>query len=319
MRQGKLSSSELKKNVLEVIKHRRPEIISGAALGEDCAEFFGSGKFLISTDPITGKTANLGSLAIKVASNDVIASGGEPFLAMLTIIAPITAKPSDIKIVMEDAEAEAAKMNLEIAGGHTEFSDSVNRMIASCTVIGKTNKHITATNPKIGDSIVVTKDVGLEGINIIVENLSDELGLSIEEIEEAKNYSNSLSILEEGRICRDFNVSSMHDITEGGIFGAISEVCEGAGVGAELYVEKIPVTKLSKKVADKIGIDIYKLLSSGSLLVTTSKPGELIELLSKAKIKATEVGVITGKLPYAVYSNGTKKLLKVCPDELFNV
>ncbi len=319
MRQGKLSSSELKKNVLEVIKHRRPEIISGAALGEDCAEFSGSGKFLISTDPITGKTANLGSLAIKVASNDVIASGGEPFLAMLTIIAPITAKPSDIKIVMEDAEAEAAKMNLEIAGGHTEFSDSVNRMIASCTVIGKTNKHITATNPKIGDSIVVTKDVGLEGINIIVENLSDELGLSIEEIEEAKNYSNSLSILEEGRICRDFNVSSMHDITEGGIFGAISEVCEGAGVGAELYVEKIPVTKLSKKVADKIGIDIYKLLSSGSLLVTTSSPSELIELLSKAKIKATEVGVITGKLPYAVYSNGTKKLLKVCPDELFNV
>ncbi|HHX49149.1 MAG TPA: AIR synthase [Clostridiales bacterium] len=319
MRQGKLSSIELKKNVIDVIKHRRSEVISGAALGEDCAEFVGNGKFLISTDPITGNTASIGSLAIKVASNDVIASGGEPFLAMITIIAPVSATADDIKLIMEDAEKEAKTINLEIAGGHTEFSDSVNRMVVSCTVIGKTDKHITATNPNIGDSIIVTKDVGLEGINIIVENLSDKLDLSNEEILEAKNYSNNLSVLKEGRICRDFKVSSMHDITEGGVFGAVSEICEGAGVGAHLYVDKIPVTELSKKVASKVGVDIYRLLSSGSLLVTTSKPKELISLLEKENIKATEIGEIKGKLPYAIYPDGTKEQLSVTPDELFKI
>lgn len=319
MRLGKLSSKELKTNVLEVIKHRRSEILCGAAIGEDCAEFSGSGRFLISTDPITGKTDSLGSLAITVASNDIIASGGEPFLAMLTIIAPKTATPDDIKVVMEDAEKEAKKMNIEIAGGHTEFSDAVNRMIASCTVVGKTTKHIAATSPKIGDSIIVTKDIALEGINIIVENLAKELKLTAEEIAEAKSYSHSLSILDEGRICRDFDVSSMHDITEGGVFGAVSEVCEGSGVGAELIVENIPVTELSKKVCQSIGVDIYRLLSSGSLLVTTSKPDELIELLNANNIKATNIGKIKGVLPYAIFPDGTKEKLKVTPDELLKI
>lgn len=315
-RQGKLSSAELKQNVLEIIKHRRPEVVCGAQLGEDCAEFSGCGRFLISTDPITGKTESIGSLAIKVSCNDVIASGGEPFLAMLTIIAPPEATPNDIRKIMLDAESEAKKMNLEIAGGHTEFSDSVTRIIASCTVIGKTNHHITATSPKEGDSIIVTKDVALEGLHIIAENYAKELDLTESEIKEAKSYSDSLNIAIEGRVCRDSDISSMHDITEGGVFGAISEVCEGSGLGAELYVEKIPVTKLGKKIAKKLDINNYRLLSSGSLLVTTSKPKELIDKLKDAGIKATEIGVIKGKLPYAIYPDGTREELKVEPDEL---
>ena len=36
-------------------------------------------------------------------------------------------------------------------------------------------------------------------------------------------------------------VFAMHDVTEGGIFGALWEMAEASGVGLEIDVKKIPI------------------------------------------------------------------------------
>ena len=89
----------------------------------------------------------------------------------------------------------------------------------------------------------------------------------------------------ESKIARRCGITSMHDITEGGIYGAVSELCEGAGVGARLYTDKIPVLPVTKAVCAELGADLYRLISSGSMLITTKDPGALIEALSKAALK----------------------------------
>ena len=55
----------------------------------------------------------------------------------------------------------------------------------------------------------------------------------------------------------------MHDVTEGGILGAVWEMCEIAGVGAEICFEDIPVTEVTKKISEHFGIDWLRLISSG--------------------------------------------------------
>ena len=109
MRYGKLTSDELKYSVLDVVKRRRKEVVCSAALGEDCASFKSEKLILISTDPITGTTVDIGSLSIKVASNDIYAAGGEPLLAMVTVIAPHDESIESIREIMLDAEKEAGK------------------------------------------------------------------------------------------------------------------------------------------------------------------------------------------------------------------
>lgn len=317
MRHGKLTGDELSDNVLGIIKHRRDEIICGAALGEDCACFKSNELMVISTDPITGATSNLGSLAIKVATNDIYAAGGEPFLAMVTIIAPVTSNVLEIREIMIDAEKEATTHNLEIVGGHTEFSDAVNRTVLSVVVVGKAKKHIRSTEIMEGDSVLLTKSVGLEGTVILSEKHADIFSFSDEEKRLLSTYSNSISVFAEAEILRELNISSMHDVTEGGVFGAVAEVCEGSGKGALIRIWDIPVTPLTQKVCDRLRISPYKLISSGSLLLTTSEPKKVMEKLRLADILVTEIGKIEGEKALAISLEGEVIPLKVNVDELF--
>ncbi|NLO64154.1 MAG: AIR synthase [Clostridiales bacterium] len=320
MRTGKLNSEELKDAVLSRIEHRRDEVITGAALGEDCASFRSDGLILISGDPVTGETSKIGELAIRVAANDIWAGGGEPFLVMLTIIAPVTYTPEDIKKIMTDAEAEAKAQNIEIAGGHTEFSDAVNRVIVCCTALGKAAKHFKVKSASVGESIVVTKYIGLEGTALLAEAFAERLENSLgkDAVEEALSLAKLTDVSAESKIARRCGITSMHDITEGGIYGAVSELCEGAGVGARLYTDKIPVLPVTKAVCAELGADPYRLISSGSMLITTKDPGALIEALSKAGIKASVVGEITEGKPTAI-DGGNEITLDVRADELFRL
>jgi len=306
--------------VLSRIAHRRDEVITGAALGEDCASFAADGLILVSSDPVTGETANIGSLSVKVATNDIWAGGGEPFLLMLTIIAPPTYTAEDIAAIMDDAEAEAKRQNVEIAGGHTEFSDAVNRALLSCTAIGKANKHFKVSSTMPGDSVIVTKYIALEGTALLAESYRDRLTnkLSSEVVEEALRLSELTGVGAESRIARTLHVSSMHDITEGGVYGAISELCERAGVGARILTDRIPVLPCTKAICQELGADPYRLISSGSMMITTPEPLAVIDALQKSGIKATLIGTIEGTKALAVLE-GAETELDVRPDEYFRL
>lgn len=318
MRYGKLTSDELKYSVLDVVKRRRKEVVCSAALGEDCASFKSEKLILISTDPITGTTVDIGSLSIKVASNDIYAAGGEPLLAMVTIIAPPDESIESIRGIMLDAENEASKHNLEIVGGHTEFSDAVNRIVVSVTVVGLTANHIRATSPDIGDYILVTKSVGLEGSVILAHEHAGKLNLTTKEKEELSSYSEKISIAKEAKLLATLPVSSMHDITEGGVLGAVAEVCEGAGLGAKIYIDLIPITPLTKKICDEFGVNPYGLISSGSMLITTAKPEIVKSKLKEINVESTEIGIITDGVAEAIYSDGSVLKIKTKPDQLFS-
>ena len=58
-----------------------------------------------------------------------------------------------------------------------------------------------------------------------------------------------LSVLSEAAVAVRSGVSAMHDVTEGGIFGALWEMAEASGVGLEIDLKRFPfVRKQSKSV-----------------------------------------------------------------------
>jgi hydrogenase expression/formation protein HypE len=59
----------------------------------------------------------------------------------------------------------------------------------------------------------------------------------------------------------------MHDITEGGVLGAVWEMCDIAKTGAEVWVDQIPVAEVTKKICDRFDIDYLRLISSGSMMI----------------------------------------------------
>ncbi len=141
MHEGKLDFDDLKNIIFHNKTVKRSEVKVRNDVGEDCSIIdFGDCEAIFSTDPITGAEKNIGKLAVHVNCNDIASAGGEPLGLMVTILAPVTSTLDDINNVMKEINEEAAKINVEIIGGHTEVTSAVNKMVISVTVIGKNLK-----------------------------------------------------------------------------------------------------------------------------------------------------------------------------------
>ena len=87
MKTGKVPESVLKRSIIKQIRTKRPEIIMGAAVGEDCAaiQLKDGEVYVTSTDPITGTSHEIGSLAIHVTANDIASAGAESMMTYFTL------------------------------------------------------------------------------------------------------------------------------------------------------------------------------------------------------------------------------------------
>lgn len=296
---GKLPNDVLEKIVLSNIKNKREEVLVRAAVGEDSAIIdFGNDLCVMSTDPITGATKDIGSLAVHISCNDVSTSGAEPIGVLMTILAPPSTTEEEIENIMKDAGEVAKEINVEIIGGHTEITDAVNRVIVSTTVIGKQSREKLPNSKEIevGDKVLITKYAGIEGTSIIAKELEEHLidKIGQEKLQLAKNMDSMLSVVKEGIICGNIGVRYMHDITEGGVLGAVWEASKATGKGIKVIEELIPIKDVTKEIGEILEINPYRLISSGSMLIIVEKEkiSVINEELDKNGIKSTVIGEI---------------------------
>ncbi|NMB07411.1 MAG: AIR synthase, partial [Tissierellia bacterium] len=299
---GKLPNEELEKIVFQNIKNKREEILVGSGIGEDNAIIdFGEEVCIMSTDPITGATKGIGKLAIYISCNDVASSGAEPIGALLTILAPPNTTKEDIEIIMKEAGVASKELNIEIMGGHTEITDAVNRVVISTTVVGKQKKKnmIDINKVSIGDKVLITKYAAIEGTSIIAKELEDYLEDKIgrDKVIEAQNMGELVSVVKEGILLGKIGVNYMHDITEGGILGAVWEGAVATNKGIKIYEDLIPIKGVTREITSILNIDPYKLISSGSMLVIAKedKIPEIEEKLAEENINITVIGEVIEK------------------------
>lgn len=321
---GKLPNKLLEQKILSKIQPTRDEILVGAGVGEDCSVIdFGEEICVLSTDPITGAAKEIGKLAIHISCNDVASNGVEPIAILLTILAPENTKLEDISQIMKDAKEAAASLNVEIIGGHTEVSTAVNRMVVSTTCIGKGKKELMVTShgAKLGDDVIMTKWAGLEGSAILANDRENELKSVIERelIEEAKTYMDYISVVTEGRIAGQVGVTAMHDVTEGGLLGAVWEIAEASRLAIEIREELIPITAATRAICDYYKLNPLGLISSGVMLITTNNSNKLLPALKEKGIQATIIGRVIEGQSVLVKEGIKTPINQPKSDELFKV
>lgn len=325
MKIGKLSESALQKLIFEQLNNKRDEVLAGPGIGEDCTALkLDSGEvFVASADPITGTTKDIGHLAVHVTANDLASSGAEPVGLIVTALFPPSIKEKQIKEIMQQMNIECGKLSIMVLGGHTEVTAAVNQTILSVTGIGKVQeeKLILSRNARPGQDIVITKHIGLEGTGIIAKEKEEELRqwFSASFIEEAKACMEDISVVPEGLAARDY-VSSMHDITEGGIYGALWEISKASNVGLEVTIENIPIKQHTIEICERYNLNPYQLISSGSMLMTTDNGQQLVEILKQKGIKGTIIGHTTDSRDKLIYRQGKAGNLEAPKqDELYKI
>jgi hydrogenase expression/formation protein HypE len=293
---GKLDNKLLEDIVFRSIHHRRPEVLTRPGVGEDCAVIdFGPYECVVSTDPITAASAQAGSLAIHVSCNDIASNGIAPIGVMLAVLLPEGTDEEEVRGIMREAAEAAADLDVEIIGGHTEITAAVTKPIIISTAIGRAEigASCSAKTMRAGDFFLLTKQAGLEGTGIIAGDFRHRLAdvLSSAEISEAEAMLSRVSVVREGVIAGRIGTSGMHDVTEGGVLGAVWEMCELSDTGAEIWEDAIPVAEITRKLCSHFGIDSLRLISSGSMLIA-ARPDEKERILSAVREAGVEISCI---------------------------
>lgn len=326
MKIGKLPENVLVRSVFKQLHTKRPEVYIGAGVGEDCAAMMlaEDEMFVVSTDPITGTTQDIGKVGMLVTLNDLASAGAEPVGVLLTALLPERIREAQIRRMMQQIDAECAKYNVQVMGGHTEITRAVNQPILTVTGIGKVKKGqmISTGGARPGDDIVVTKWIAIEGTSILAKEKEEELLTRYPSalIQIAKDMDQYLSVVPEAAIAVKSGVSAMHDVTEGGIFGALWEMAEASGVGLEIDIKKIPIRQESVEVCEFFGINPYELISSGSMLIATADGNQLVRNLEEAGIHASVVGKATEGNDRVLVNGEERRFLEPPKvDELYKV
>lgn len=316
----------LERCVLSHTGVHRPEVILPPAIGEDCTALSVGGDLLVvSSDPITGASSEIGWYAVHVGCNDLAADGATPIGVMLTILAPEGASDESclgqIRDLMASAGLAASQLGISIIGGHTEVTSAVTRLVVCVTAIGRVQpgKLVTVRNARPGLLLIVTKTVGLEGASILAREKRAMLEKAIprEILERAAGFVGQISVVKDGLVAAAGGAVAMHDITEGGLLGAVWELCRASGCGAVIHRSAVPIEYETVSICTALGLDPLRLISSGSMLIAASKESRVSEELEKAGVRATVIGETTSGGIYIEDGGILQEILPPESDELW--
>lgn len=293
MRLGKLDNDVLEALVLQKFIKRRPESLAAPQIGLDCATLDLAGDLaVLSCDPITSAgIAHLGRLTVNVCCNDAAAAGAEPVGMLVTLLAPPFATEAEIARIADDLADAARRANVDILGGHTEVTDAVTRYTTCSSVIARMSRDRILCGMQAGDAIVMTKWAGLEGTAIIVADYAQRLDV-VPAI--PLDLDDALSVVPEGRIAMLHGAHAMHDVTEGGVLGALWEMASLYGCGVQLDSGAIPVLDATRDICAQLSLNPLRLIGSGSMLIACPDGKALVNALLAAGIHATLIGHAEG-------------------------
>lgn len=324
MELGKISIDILKKHIFNE-KFKKDEVLLYPDIGEDCAAVDMKEDIAVVTcDPITATDKFSGYLSVVVVCNDLAATGAEPVGVLSTVLLPPTSTQEDFISILTQIKEACKRFDIVLLGGHSEVSRIVNKPLIVSMGLGRVKKSslVSSKGAKPHDKIIITKTLGIEGSFILYHHRKNEILklLTTDEVKEIENFFNKLSVVEEGLIAREY-ATSMHDITEGGLFGAIFEVCSASKKGARIYENLIKLNSAVRKITSFFGLDPYRLISSGSMLITTNRENELIKALEKKGIDCHVIGEVTEdeKIEF-IHKNGDIAIIdNLTADEIYKV
>jgi len=298
------------------------ELMVGIETADDAAVYkLNDEQALIATTdffmPIVDDPFDFGRIAATNAISDVYAMGGTPIMALALVGMPINKLPLDtIGKITEGGASICLEAGIPIAGGHT--IDSVEP-IYGLVVMGLVHPSKVKRNAdaRAGDVLILGKPLGVGVLSAALKK--DKL--------DADGYAamiaNTTKLNKPGRLLAQLDgVHALTDVTGFGLLGHLLELARGAGLTAELEMDRIPLlpgveqlahdgyfTGASGRNWDAYGHDVElgaKLKATSRVLLTDPQtsggllvscdPGSVDEVLALFQREGFEHAAVIGRM-----------------------
>jgi hydrogenase expression/formation protein HypE len=243
--------------------------------------------------------------AVHILASDASTSGLPLRWMAVDLNLPPETSDTDLTALWEGFSSACADIGLAVVTGHTARYDGCSWPMvggATCMALGAEDRFVTPTMARPGDAIVVTKGAAIEATALFAATFPARLreGLRAEVVEAADGLFERMTVVPEAVVAREFGlradgVTSMHDATEGGVLGGLTEVAAASNVGMRVDRSAIPVRPEVAAVCDHVGIDPYVSISEGTLIATVvpNRADAFVAALAGEGIEAAIVGEIT--------------------------
>jgi hydrogenase expression/formation protein HypE len=196
-------------------------------------------------------------------------------------------------------------IGLAVVTGHTARYDGCTWPMvggAVCIASGPEDRFVTPTMARPGDRVIVTKGAAIEATALFAatfpERLAEGVGPAV--VERADALFERMTVVPEATVARGFGlrdegVTSMHDATEGGVLGGLTEIASASKAGMRIELDAIPVREEVRAVCDHVGMDPYTSISEGTLIATVvaDRAEAFVGALAAAGIASAIVGEVT--------------------------
>lgn len=155
---------------------------------------------------------------------------------------------------------------------------------------------------RVGDDIILTKGIAIEGTAIIAREKADALANKFppEFIARCQSllHDPGISVVAEARLATaQARLHAMHDPTEGGVATGLRELALASGLGLVVDEARLDILPETTLLCAEFGLDPLGLIASGSLLMALAPEDSagVLECLWKAGIAASVIGQVVDR------------------------
>jgi len=263
--------------------------------------------------------------AIHIIASDSVTCGLWPKFLSIDLNLPMDMTGAQLETIWTVIHQQCEQMGISIITGHTaRYENCHYPMVGGATLvgIGELDQYVSPRFARAGDSIIITKGPAIEACGIFAAMFP---GLLKEKFGEAfavkaDGIFNKMSVVADalaavGVGVRDRGVTTMHDATECGVWGALYEVAQAAGLGVRVDKDKIVVEDCVPEICRLFDIDPYAAISEGTLVIACRphKATEIVNALSEKGIPSSVCGELTDPSKGMLLVEGGKEKALVHP------
>lgn len=232
---------------------------------EDAAVLQVNGKIAFSTDsfvvtPLVFKGGDIGKLSICGTVNDLLMMGAEPKYITCGFILEEGLEIETLERIVASMGLTAKAAGVKIVAGDTKVVEGNGGLYINTSGIGliKENRHISAANCRPGDAIILSGNLGDHHACILSARMNLENHI--------KSDSACLADITESLFENEIRVSTMRDVTRGGLGTVLNEIADQSHCNIEINETSIPMDEEVEAFAEILGLEPMYMANEGKMI-----------------------------------------------------
>ncbi|AUX08746.1 hydrogenase expression/formation protein HypE [Halalkaliarchaeum desulfuricum] len=253
---------------------------------------------VMATDPVSILPQlgfrRAGRFAVRIVLSDVAVSGLPPSHLSIAFTLPPSMSDGEFAQTWDAIHEECRDLGVSVVTGHTARYEGCSYPWvggATAMAVGDPEAVVRPDGARPGDDLLVTRGPAVESAGLLSSLFPDAVDVDPSTLATVQSGLDDLDGVRDAvTAAAAGRVTAMHDVTEGGLVGALHEVARSGGVRLAVDTDAVPTQSPVVTVCEALGMDPWRATSAGTLVIAVD-PDDTDDVVEALRERGTPVGI----------------------------